>query len=80
MNQLDQARKLTKTLQKTLDELRFNQSIRLNRVEIERLYEISKANPNELITVQSTPSSIAPIIEVFLESGDSIHISDVDSW
>lgn len=80
MNDLDQARNLVITLQKTLDNMAHHAELKLTSIEIDRLHKLSLNNLDKPVTIKTIPTGIGAAVIVSLSDGTSHDISDYGSW
>lgn len=80
MNDLDQARNLVITLQKTLDNMAHHAELKLTKTEIDRLHKLSQNNPDKPVTIKTIPTGIGAAVIVSFNGGASHDISDYESW
>ena len=69
MNKLDEAKSHVDSLQKIINDIKHYQEIKLNKVEIERLYQFVLDNPDQIVTVKLAPTPIGPCISAIIDNG-----------
>lgn len=80
MNDLDQARNLVITLQKTLDNMAHHAELKLTSIEIDRLHALVYDKPNSIATIKAIPTGMGTAVIVSFNGGASHDISDYERW